>query len=394
METSKLALSGDWPSYSFPELHFRVLKKFTLDYHQFAICAWDSTIVLPVAVGGNCIPGNAISINSATGNGYRWVPIFDANGNIIAELNGRGNNLGAITSSLFVNSSGTVRSAGGHFYLDRNLTITPQTNGGARVRLYFKDSEYQALAAAGGNIISLQNLKINRTHQACEAIFNGPAQPHLQDSSGHYGPDHFIEFTISGFSSFFIDGNVETLPLEFLSIDAQKNGTDIIIHWSVVQDPAIAQFTIQRSTDGNAFVDIREHDPKTFMAATNNSWQYNWRDPSPGTGIRYYRVKMKGENGRVVYSKVVAINAGTSYTGPLRVYPNPVSRWLVIEWPAAMPKTELTLFNSSGVPVRKVFPASNSNGVYTLDMQGQRAGIYFLKWNDGEKIHTLKVVRL
>jgi hypothetical protein len=58
-------------------------------------------------------------------NNNLWVPITDSLGNIIAEIDANGNNLGTITSTLY--KSGTIRTTNsGKPYLNRSITITPQ----------------------------------------------------------------------------------------------------------------------------------------------------------------------------------------------------------------------------------------------------------------------------
>jgi hypothetical protein len=387
---ARISLTG---RTSGEQIYLRVMKKYPLSYNEFAICAWDSTVLVPIAAGGNCVPGDPGTINSTSGNNYMWVPIFDGSKHIIAEVNARGNNLDIVNTSLFVNTSGTVRSHNSHFYLDRNLSIEPQTPAPARIRLYLRNNELQSLMAADGSIAGLEDLKINKTAAACSTIFTGQPTVVLQDTSGNYGTDHFIEFSINSFSTFFVDGGISALPLDFVSFDAEKQNDKIILNWSVVQDATIAIFEIQRSHDGISFVPAGEKNPRDYISGINGNWQYVFTDANAATATVFYRIKLKDVNGTAVYSKVVAITPGATNVAALKVYPNPVSRYLVVKMPVTMPVASISLFNSSGIRVKQLQRLSISNGVYTMDLQNQPAGIYLLQVSDRQQNFRFKVIK-
>jgi hypothetical protein len=387
---ARISLTGQTPG---EQVFLRVIKKFPNAYDQFAICAWDSTVILPVAQGGNCPAAPEISINADNGNTYMWVPVRNGANHIIAEINAGGGSLNDINTSVFVNTSGTVRNVNGHFYLDRNLSIVPESPGGARIRLYIKNSEFQALQAADPTIQGLQDLKINKTSAACGPVFTGPGTTILQDSSGNYGADHFVEFSIPSFSSFFVDGGESALPLEFLSFRAEKKNNHIALGWVVVQDGTIHKFEIQRSDNGISFTGIGEQTKNQHISVGNGSWQYHFNDNTPASGVVYYRIKMSDVNGKLVYSKVVVLNAGPAYTGTLSVYPNPVSKQLFIRMPTSVTSASLALYNSAGIVVKQLPRQLIANGVYTLDMQAQPSGIYILQVRDGREQFQFKVIK-
>ncbi|HMI78525.1 MAG TPA: PQQ-dependent sugar dehydrogenase, partial [Ferruginibacter sp.] len=84
-----------------------------------------STIPKTVRVSNGssgCNQGTPVTIDGT--NNFLWVPITGPDGNIMAEINAMGQNLGLVTSSFYKNT-GTIRTDGGVHYLDRNITITP-----------------------------------------------------------------------------------------------------------------------------------------------------------------------------------------------------------------------------------------------------------------------------
>src|SRR5690606_9947493 len=128
--------------------------------------------------------------------------------------------------------------------------INPANAGGARIRLYIKNEEFQALQAVDAAITGASSLKINKTNAPCGPVFAGTGSTVLQDASGSYGSDHYIEFSIPSFSGFFVDGGQSALPLEFVSFKAAKYNGAVDLEWTVVQDATIDKFDIQRSNDG------------------------------------------------------------------------------------------------------------------------------------------------
>jgi hypothetical protein len=386
----RISLTGRTPG---EVIYLRVIKKFSLVYDAFAICAWDRSVILPVSDGGSCVPGNNVTIDAASGNQYMWVPVLDATGKIIAEINANGSALNTVVSNVFVNTSGTVRDVSGHAYLDRNITLSPQTNGSARLRLYFKSGELQALIAADKNITGLPDLKITKTSAACGPQFSGGGIAFAQTASGNYGTGHFIEFSVPSFSSFFIDGGAAALPLEFVWFKATKQNGQVTLDWMVVQDRSIEKFEVQRSQDGVSFVPIGEKRSGDFISGLNSNWQYTYNNATAMAGTVFYRIKMMDQHGRAVYSKVVAINSAASNSPGLKAYPNPVSRFLVISMTSTTPVTRISLFNSAGLLLRQVDGPSSSNGLYTLDLQHLPPGLYILQVSTGRKNQWLKVVK-
>lgn len=371
----RISLTGRTPGET---IYFRVVRKFPLAYGEFAICAWDPTVLVPIADGGSCVPAEPLTIDAAHANTHMWVPLLDGNNRIIAEINARGAELGVVDANLFVNTSGSVRNLNGHYYLDRNLSINPQNAGGARVRLYIKDAELQALQAVDANITGVGSLKINKTNAPCGPVFAGTASVILQNTSGSYGQDHFIEFTVPSFSGFFLDGGQSALPLEFVSFKATREDHAINLEWVVVQDETIDKFYIQRSDDGLSFKDIGEKTRNQFLSAANNNWQYIFRDEAVKKTV-YYRVRMVDVNGKQVHSKVIAVNAVADYTGIISVYPNPVDAYCVVRMPANVTTASFTLYNGSGMVVKQLSQQVISNGVYTLDLRKEPSGVYFLQ---------------
>src|SRR5260221_12077754 len=103
-------------------------------------------------------------------NNNLWVPITGPDGNIMAEIYANGNNMGTIHSAFYKNS-GSVRIKNTTYYLDRNITITPQTQPSTpvKIRLYISKAEFDALNVVAGLSGNIANLKIFKNSDPCSS---------------------------------------------------------------------------------------------------------------------------------------------------------------------------------------------------------------------------------
>ncbi len=131
----------------------------------------------PVCNGtpGYCRSVQAVTINNS--NNRQWVPITDDEGNVVAEIKANGNNLGILTTELFINNGPVREDLSKKLYLNRSITITPQNPPATPVdlRLYIKEAEYLTLKAAqnsGGDasgINHINDLGIYKLNVPCAA---------------------------------------------------------------------------------------------------------------------------------------------------------------------------------------------------------------------------------
>lgn len=377
-------------------IYLRVLGKGVINWGPFAICAWDPSVQPAVSAGGNCVAATPVTINTAALNHYTWVPVFDGSGNIMAEIFANGNNLNLVNASLYVNSTGTVRDVNGHHYLDRNLTIQPAGTGTARVRLYFKNTEWNALQLANPSITALSALKLNKVSTGCSPLFNGTSTVITQDAVVPYGSDYYIEFSTPSFSTFYIDGLATALPLEFLSFTAQQTPAGSVLQWSVVKDASIVQYDIQQSNDGRVFTTIANVQQNNFVRESGGAWHYSFTDIQTKSATSFYRIRMTDANDKTVYSHIAKTSNAVQQVQAVKVYPNPVQKMLFVELNLPSAGAEIMLTNSSGTVIRRLTNTIIRNGIIPMNMQSLAAGIYQLRIIEKGtgSVYTVKVLRL
>lgn len=368
----KIELTGRTPGET---IFIRMLSKGTINFGSFTICAWDATILSDVSEGGNCVSADPVIINSAKGNQYLWVPLFDASGNIFAEINANGAELGKVNASLFVNETGGIRAFQGIKYLDRNLTFESSGMGSVKLRIYFTRDEFVRLQSSDTLIEDLSGLAISRNDDDCRAAMNQGGEHIQQDTSGIYGNDYYVEFRTGLSSSFYFTRQSGTLPVEFISFTAKCHSNSVLLEWATAFEQNSAGFEIEKSSDGRNFK------KKSFIPGVGNSsvqHNYNFTDMLPDAANLFYRIRQIDKDGKFRYSEVVPVSCGKVVTA-LRVFPNPVSSEMVVEFDNRIRNVAVLITDVSGKEVLLITHNSDANGRLKINVASLVPGVYFLR---------------
>jgi hypothetical protein len=167
------------------------------------------------------------------------------------------------------------------------------------------------------------------------------------------------------------------LPVSFESLTATKNNTGVAVKWTVANQLNIADYEVERSTDGNNFTAIT-------TSKAINATAYSIEDehlPAAATTL-YYRIKSIGVDGSYKYSSIVEVKLTTS-DFRLTIYPNPVQEKLNITLGAATNGTyKVRILSVAGVEVfSKQSVAANGNTII-LDAGSLAGGVYVVELTD------------
>lgn len=180
---------------------------------------------------------NPVISQSVSGTG--WIDITSSGQQVIS-INPMGQNLG-ITQFKEYNYGGQVRSNNGQYYLNRNFVIQPtnQPTGNVRVRLYFTDSEAEAMRNATGcgscnNIPDAYVLGVSK-YTGTVADENG----NLADDQGGlfqfipgqsvdiipYNEGYYAEFVVNSFSELWLSQDAIQTPAICVGSNIQFNAS-------------------------------------------------------------------------------------------------------------------------------------------------------------------------
>jgi hypothetical protein len=192
--------------------------------------------------------------------------------------------------------------------INQNMYWKQTTVSGANPqrRLYYKDSDFPPVSdTAKKNALTLANTDGTQN-------WNKPTTPlSVDDTQGH----KWVEFKGANasnneywtFGSTNSDVNIQnfTLPINLLYFRVTDKNNIVEIRWATASEINNNLFSIERSSDGNNFVEIL-----TIKGANNSTRIINYTtyDEDPPKGILYYRLKQTDNNGTYSYSKIESIN--------------------------------------------------------------------------------------
>ena len=206
--------------------------------------------------------------------------------------------------------------------------------------------------------------------------------------------------------NFTVDGNAASaaadrfqivfktvLPFSFTKITAAKNNSNIAIEWKVAYETDIAQYEVEKSTDGISFIKVKT----TLVTGNNNAANnYIWLDENAQTGDNIYRVKMLGKDGSTKYTEnvkvaIVAINTSIS------IYPNPIKEGKINIQMGNQPSGTylLSITNNNGqVIYTGTIQNNSSKSNFLINLNSKAAkGIYNLQITTPQnKITTQKLI--
>ncbi len=173
-----------------------------------------------------------------------------------------------------------------------------------------------------------------------------------------------------------------SLPIVLSSFNAANEGLSTKLIWNAAEESDLANFVIEKSTDGRTFTAIGT------VKATNQK-AYSFIDGSAGDNS-YYRLKMVDIDGTFKYSYVVSIKS--KQIANISLSPNPVKNNLIIQHPKVITESNIQIISANGQLVRNIRLASNAVLSY-VDMSGFTSGLYHIVYKSGSDMFTKTVIK-
>lgn len=327
-------------------------------------------------------------------NGSGWVHFTDATGKRIASVNSFGQNLG-LTEVQVYPYSGPVRISNNQYYADRNIVIRPasQPATNVAVRFYFTDTEAKSLIAATGCASCTKPgdpYELGVTQYSGQAVEeNGTLADNLSAFYNYIAPantdiipydnGYYAEYAVSGFSEFWlnnggVNGN-EPLPLNLLRFEAIRQGSVALLRWSTTEERQMDKIVVERSGDSRLYSSIGSVAAQGGIAEN----QYQFTDPTPLSGLNYYRLRFVNRDGSFARSPVRRLNFDAD-KATLVVYPNPVQDG-VLFIASSVNLYRGVLTDVSGKALRTYTLQGRNN---RISVSGLAKGVYQLTvWGEG-----------
>ncbi|MES2774736.1 MAG: choice-of-anchor J domain-containing protein [Bacteroidota bacterium] len=380
---SKLGLTGRTPG---EVIYYRVMAYDEASRGAFAICAYDTTSsVMPAVSAGapnGCITANTVVIDSAWK--YAWVTLRDVSGNVIGQIYPNGSKLGSTTASVYVNNGPVRKDVNNLYYLDRNLTITPQTQplGQVITRMFFTAAELTALGSVTGGATRAQ-LNSSKTQQTCAtSAIAADGTLISQFGSAAYGTNHQVDIVNTSYSTFYFHKGNIALPVNYAELSGIRNGGKVDLSWITRSEINNKSFEIERSADGRGFASVGIVYSKAPGGNSTLPISYSFADLQPLIISNYYRIKQTDIDGKVTYSNTVFVKGLKASVFSLNtIFPNPARERITaaLQSPFADNITLVVTDMAGKVIKRQVANMAVGDNNVSVDVASLPAGSYLLK---------------
>jgi glucose/arabinose dehydrogenase len=358
------------------------------------------TSAIPTTVGieagtlNNCVSGNPVTVNALNNNNNIWVPITGPDGNIIAEINANGNDIGVVNSSIYVRNNATQREDDAFRpYSNRNVTISlpgnPTINPAnpVRVRIYMTTAEYNALRlytnsqGQPSTIAGTSNLALFKNNDPCGNSIHGSSTKLTTTAYTHGSFGYALQADVTSFSTFYVSSSsFSTLPVTFAGLSGKAQGDASVLTWNVSNEERIKRYIVERSVNRTDFERIG-----SIVSKINNGGDisYNFTDPTAASLGRtiYYRIVAEGEDATEKLSNTIAVKFDPFANASVSVFPNPVkNRTTITVVTGSDDKAQIRVIDNTG---RTVFaqPANLVSGTNNLSLNLEKlpAGLYHVE---------------
>ncbi len=183
------------------------------------------------------------------------------------------------------------------------------------------------------------------------------------------------------------------LPVKLLSLSAHASTKSIQVNWITASENNSSHFKIERSTNGKQF------EPIAMVKAAGNSKIYRKYafDDAQGKsilnkGMLYYRLAIFDLDGKMEYSKTVAVKENTNFELNTEVFPNPFTNQLVLKvdnFEGAEIKVEIM-----DITGKLQYTGSFTGNSHIIsNMDALPAGIYFAKLSSNLEIKVVALIK-
>ena len=390
-----------------------------------------NTLTLPTVTAALSPTDNATCIVK----GSNWTHFYTSDGKLVVSIKGTSPtaDFGSVTANSYVNADAQITTSCldpvNDYYktavLGRSWYINPTNNLPATIRFPITTAEVAALVAKSAttsinvndDVFSIGDINLSKYNGLNE---NGswqdncnPADSTSYATSNLYIPQEsngtisiangfietiagssYIEFTIPGFSEFWLMNSefATPLPVTFTSFAANCNKEEVEIKWTTATEQNSQSFIVERSRDLSIWEFVSE-----VTAAGNSSSVLNYTafDTYPFSGVTYYRLKQVDLNGaEKIYGPISASCADVENS--MIVFPNPTKGNFTVEISSDenYSNAQIQITDLTG----KVINARSTNilegkNQFTFEGLDLQLGTYIINLNTGNgKINPVRVV--
>lgn len=276
------------------------------------------------------------------------------------------------------------------------LQIQVSANGGTWTALHGINTVMESNTTNGGSLGNQPALTGIREEWTRELIdleaYKGVANLSLRFQFTSDGDNSNFEKELD--DGFYIDdlkmvmstAVLSPLPVNFISFNGKLlQDKTVQLWWEAQTDEEHHYFDVERSSDGVRF---------TSLGKSNPLPPYRFIDVNPVAGSNFYRIKQVDKDGKITYSKTIAISLEQEVRVVL--YPNPVSDVLHIMLKVESPElVTVKITDLQGKEVYRIPTTTLTGNDVKVDVSTWKSQFYIITLYNGKKevVATQKFVK-
>jgi hypothetical protein len=161
------------------------------------------------------------------------------------------------------------------------------------------------------------------------------------------------------------------LPPVLTHFHAVETSGGVQLDWNVEQQRSIANYVVEKSSDGNRFTTLASIAARGGAGA--QAYQHLDQHPFP---VTYYRIKLVGTGGPSAYSSQARVEVACSGKGAVKIYPTVSKGDVTVSLPAGAEGSIINVLNSLGQPVHS---ERGNTTTRRLALHNLKDGVYYIQ---------------
>lgn len=396
-------------------------------------CTNDTTIKdsVKTAAGNVVLAGSSVTgaaVQCMDSSGWTYYESASNPNQFIFGINKAGSTLTGETVSIEVGSTYTSNSSTNStgkkhqcFLMGRSWEVTAASfTGPVSIRFFYSPTDTAAivtlasdsLTASGDTSLRASNFEwfktVNTPYDAnwrSSILGNKFPASHIKltPTYGVINGINYVEFSnITSFSGGSGGAGYGTpgsgggvgLPVTWAGFTGKATERGNELNWQTASEQNTDYFQVEYSYDGNQFTTIADKIQAAGNSADLRSYSYLHADFATYT---YYRIKQVDLDGKIDYSKKIALKRTAQPTFTVDVFPVPMNNDNLVNVSVkSIDKSNLTiqLTDVTGKVVRYNSITPTTDAIFeTFDLSPLTPGVYFIEVKNGQGKETIKIAR-
>jgi hypothetical protein len=205
-------------------------------------------------------------------------------------------------------------------------------------------------------------------------------------SASTSGTNHSYSVTglslTSGITYYYgITNSITPLPVSIIDFKGFVKNDVINLNWKVTDEKELSRYDIYSSVDGINY-SVCGSVPATVSEIGIKTYQF--QDLSNISALVYYKINAINNDETGEWTSIVALHTSKPVVNkPLKVYPNPATDFINLEFEGIVPSYfNLLIMDMSGKVVYQLDGVETESNQYTLPLNGIESGMYIVKLSD------------